>query len=114
MDEKKLDELIERNIKAFSKEIDIARPVIERVAAYEVDRSGTPRSFGIILAVYTAVASLLSIFFFEIAAQSYPTLMTWLSLGVLKSVSQGLLVLILIALAALLFIAPLTRQSQSI
>lgn len=114
MDEKKLDELIEKNIKGTSIEIDISKSIIDRVLDFEIQKSQIPGCYKIILAVYTAVASLFSIFFLEILSQQYQTLLTRFNLENLKLISQGVAVLVLIVLFVfMLFFPSLKRPSRS-
>jgi hypothetical protein len=114
MGRKNVDELIEKSISTFSKEIDVSRSVLERVTAFEEGRSRVPRILRSVLVSLSTTAGLVALFLYELVAHRYPSPAGGLNLGILKFFSQGFLLLVVVALFTVCTFYPSNRKhSQS-
>ena len=117
MDEKKLDDLIEKNIKDFSMEVDLSQPIMERIEDFETRKAPIKRPLSVIVTVYTVIASLLSIFFVEKLGQYFTITIAkyQIDFTILKYALQGIFIFIL-GVIVLLFVyfKPWKRSPNSI
>lgn len=103
MDDNKLDKIIEDGIANASMEAEVRTPVMARIEEYEITKAKRPGVLGIIIYIYTLIASLVSIVFFDRVSAHYRQVLERLpfDFSVLKNVLQGLFLFIFICLIIL-------------